>query len=401
LKLKISNQQITIIEPLVLVADTENVYECEYVFDEEWEGFNKTAVFEGCGSTYQVVLTNTQKCKIPNEVIADSGYVRFGVLGTAVDGSLTVRYPTVWSERVWVDVASVGTGTPQPPTAEVYAQILANEGAIEDRLDEAEDDIEALDAGKVDKVEGKGLSTNDYSNVEKQKVADAYADKHTHSNKGILDAISQTLVDAWNGAVTWIATNGGNILSHLSNTTVHTTANEKSVWNAKQNHLTAGQNITIENDVISASGGGTSAVTSVNGQTGDVELDAEDVGALPSSTAIPTKTSDLTNDGDGTHAFLTEHQSLTNYYTKSETDTEISSHHDTTKADATSVYTKSEIDTTVSTLQPKTDILLSSLDEQNRVVQSILAVDAKTHSHTNKAVLDKIGSDANGLYWED
>lgn len=37
-------------------------------------------------------------------------------------------------------------------------------------------------------------------------------------------------------------------------------------------------------------------VTSVNGQTGVVSLDASDVGALPDSTAIPMKTSDLTND---------------------------------------------------------------------------------------------------------
>ena len=41
-------------------------------------------------------------------------------------------------------------------------------------------------------------------------------------------------------------------------------------------------------------GGG--AVDSVNGQTGAVVLDASDVGALPDTTVIPTKTSDLTND---------------------------------------------------------------------------------------------------------
>lgn len=38
------------------------------------------------------------------------------------------------------------------------------------------------------------------------------------------------------------------------------------------------------------------AVTSVNSQTGDVTLTASDVGALPDTTPIPTKTSDLTND---------------------------------------------------------------------------------------------------------
>lgn len=37
-------------------------------------------------------------------------------------------------------------------------------------------------------------------------------------------------------------------------------------------------------------------VSSVNGQTGAVSLDAEDIGALPDDTPIPTKTSDLTND---------------------------------------------------------------------------------------------------------
>lgn len=42
--------------------------------------------------------------------------------------------------------------------------------------------------------------------------------------------------------------------------------------------------------------GGGGAVNSVNGQTGDVVLDASDVGALPDTTVIPTKTSDLVND---------------------------------------------------------------------------------------------------------
>lgn len=39
-----------------------------------------------------------------------------------------------------------------------------------------------------------------------------------------------------------------------------------------------------------------SPVMSVNGQTGSVVLDAEDVGALPDSTVIPSKVSDLQND---------------------------------------------------------------------------------------------------------
>lgn len=68
--------------------------------------------------------------------------------------------------------------------------------------------------------------------------------------------------------------------------------------------IEAGNNIEIEeteNGIrLNAKGGGTGsgAVNSVNGKTGDVELNAEDVGALPNTTKIPTKTSDLKNDSN-------------------------------------------------------------------------------------------------------
>lgn len=66
--------------------------------------------------------------------------------------------------------------------------------------------------------------------------------------------------------------------------------------------IEAGKNVDIEetekgikiNAVGGGSGGG--AVDSVNGQIGEVVLNAQDVGALPNTTKIPTKISDLTND---------------------------------------------------------------------------------------------------------
>lgn len=50
--------------------------------------------------------------------------------------------------------------------------------------------------------------------------------------------------------------------------------------------------------IVPGSGGGSggSGVDSVNGKTGDVVLNAADVGALPNTTIIPSKTSQLTND---------------------------------------------------------------------------------------------------------
>lgn len=54
------------------------------------------------------------------------------------------------------------------------------------------------------------------------------------------------------------------------------------------------KNRVLSGSILRSTGGG--AVNSVNGQTGDVVLDAQDVGALPASTVIPSKTSDLQND---------------------------------------------------------------------------------------------------------
>ena len=97
-------------------------------------------------------------------------------------------------------------------------------------------DIQQLEKNKVDKVDGKGLSTNDYTTAEKNKLSgiadkannyvhpdshpaemieqdathrfvsdnektswnDANSKKHTHSNKSVLDGITSALIASWN-----------------------------------------------------------------------------------------------------------------------------------------------------------------------------------------------------------
>lgn len=91
------------------------------------------------------------------------------------------------------------------------------------------------------------------------------------NDSGYITSAPVSSVDGKTGTVSVLPTGGttGQVLTKTSNT------NYAVQWST-------------------VSGGG--AVDSVNGQTGVVVLDADDVGALPDTTTIPSKTSDLTND---------------------------------------------------------------------------------------------------------
>ena len=80
--------------------------------------------------------------------------------------------------------------------------------------------LSSLLGNKVSVVTGKQLSTNDFTNTDKSNVSANTSARHTHSNKGIIDKITQAFIDNWTAAYT-----------HISDTVKHVTAAERTNWN--------------------------------------------------------------------------------------------------------------------------------------------------------------------------
>lgn len=104
---------------------------------------------------------------------------------------------------------------------------------------------------KVDKVSGKGLSTNDFTSTYKSNVDANTSARHTHSNKEILDATSAAFTSDLKTKLDSIASGATNVSvdSALSSTSTNPVQNKvvKAALDGKQPNMTA-----ITDDEINA-----------------------------------------------------------------------------------------------------------------------------------------------------
>lgn len=182
----------------------------EFDFDAEWDEFARTAIFAAGGTVKRVALDDANACVVPWEVLTNCKQLTIGVVGTSgnrVLPSVPVTIPIIEG------VCNGGT-PPDDPTPDIYAQLLdlaketqqiaqsvrddANAGKFNgapgakggkgdpgadgktpvrgtDYWTDADKaainaDIAAQVAGKVDKIDGKGLSANDYTDADKAAV---------------------------------------------------------------------------------------------------------------------------------------------------------------------------------------------------------------------------------------
>lgn len=219
---------------------------------------------------------------------------RRGVKGDAGE-SATVEVGTVTTGAPGTPVIVTNSGTDNDailnftiPEGEKGDGSTPEWGGITGSLTDQTDLQDALD-DKVDKVSGKGLSTEDYTTAEKTKLTgiatsatknatDAdLRDRTTHTGSQPISSVTG-LQTALNGKA---ASSHTHVQSDITDLTGDLAAKLEDI----DGLIEAGTNVTITGSgtssdpyEISASGGsGGGAVDSVNGQTGTVVLDADDI----------------------------------------------------------------------------------------------------------------------------
>lgn len=150
-----------------------------FTFDDLWKPLNKTAVFRCGETTVSLVIADGEQVQIPGEVLTQPGVpVRIGVYGTCDEGKLAI--PTVWAETDAVQPGAdpEDAASPADPTAPVWAQLQSQMGSLEHlQTDDKTSLVAAVNEANRSVVVVKVLGS-----------AGSYSTEHT-----ILD-----LIEAWN-----------------------------------------------------------------------------------------------------------------------------------------------------------------------------------------------------------
>lgn len=149
MKLHASGRDLIITERERLISGTVNIYNCEFTFDSEWDGYTVTAVFSTNGSRLVNMAVVDGKCEIPVEVLRPNARIRIGVFGT--DG--VHSKPTTYSEWIPVEQGADASGAnAKPPTPSVYEQWM---GALDAKNDQWEANEEARVEAEAERVEAE------------------------------------------------------------------------------------------------------------------------------------------------------------------------------------------------------------------------------------------------------
>ena len=189
---KVNGDTIKTSEKETFYTGNVNSYICEFEFSEDWDKMTAFCVMTN-GKKCVTLYIAEKKCAIPAEILSGKGSVKLGLYAT--DGNkristncvmlkvregayeigaddMSVPIPDVWEQLIEKTVPKIGDDGnwlvwSMTENAYVDTGILATVDVGEFyKKNETDEKL----SGKVDKIPGKGLSTNDYTDEEKEKL---------------------------------------------------------------------------------------------------------------------------------------------------------------------------------------------------------------------------------------
>lgn len=287
-----------------------DITKCEFEFaDEITDDFVKQALFTFKGKTYEQIIVDNE-CQIPYEVLTEKGQVEIGVVAFKTDGVKEIKrynpspaYFNTWTGSLKDEIENSQPITPSE--MEQYEQKL-NDGLVEvnrinidatkvddtttitiTKKDGSTKEIEILDGvdGK-DGADGIDGLTPTIGNNGNWYVGDEDTGKPSRGQQGVqgergetgqagrdgIDGVSPTVTTSKSGTVTTIEITDKNGTHTATINDGINGSNGRDGQNGRDGYMqyTAGDNITIENGIISAIGGG--SIEEVNLTAGQHQL---------------------------------------------------------------------------------------------------------------------------------
>lgn len=118
--------QLSVREKEPVTSGSVNVYSVQFEFSEDWEGLERTAIFQA-GCREKAVALTGGACSVPAEVLPEPGYyLMVGLCGK--QGESTVL-PTIWANLGLILAGAVTGGAPEPtPPPEGWQEALNSKG---------------------------------------------------------------------------------------------------------------------------------------------------------------------------------------------------------------------------------------------------------------------------------
>ena len=290
----VTNQIIKRTDHFRPAALSQNYLRAGFSFSEDWDDdADKIAIFTTqCGRSYEVILDEADECGVPWEVLTEPGY--FFVSAYSGDRITATKASVYIEDTGYVDDPTATSD----PSIDVYAQLTAlidertsEEGIgaivlqyLEDHPPEAP--VQSVNSKTGDVV----LDASDVGALPDSTVIpslEGYATETWVQGRGYLTSETDPTVPSWAKQASKPTYTASEVGALPDSTTKLPNPQKLTFTGAVSAEYDGSSAVSVN---IPSGGGGGGAVDSVNGQTGVVVLDAEDVGALPDNTAIPDET---------------------------------------------------------------------------------------------------------------